>query len=297
MYYSVMKPNSSTSHSGSPKRSRKTGAPHLKVPGNVVRRSTEENETSIRLLDSAEVLFGEHGYDGIGMRELAAAARVNLGAATYYFGSKKELYIAVFMRRFRPSNAEQLTQLQQAQAEAGGSSLPVARIVDCMVRPTYALGMAYPSFSALLTRNLMAPPEFLQAALSSEFEPTVQAYVMALHKALPYIPIRQLRGRLMFAMGSLLMFSAQIGRLGAMDHLPPLEHVFGDLARFISAGLQAPAGSAKLDGAACIGASVHARQPMAETTATARARSNSEDGARVSPALATAPAQRRRQRR
>jgi hypothetical protein len=55
----------------------------------------------------------------------------------------------------------------------------------------------------------------------------------------------------MFAMGSLLMFSAQIGRLGAIEDLPPLEHVFSDLARFISAGLEAAADSAELDTRAC----------------------------------------------
>lgn len=201
------------------------------------------SQTSERLLDSAERLFGVQGYEGVGMRELAAAARVNLGAATYYFGSKKALYVAVFMRRFRPSNAEQLSRLRKAEAEAGVRPLPVARIVDCMVRPTYTLGMAYPNFSALLTRNLMAPPRFLHAALSREFEPTLQAYLTALQKALPHIPVQQLRGRLMFAMGSLLMFSTQVGRLGTIHPLPTLESTFNNLARFISAGLQAAAGT------------------------------------------------------
>lgn len=244
------------------KRSRAT-KPHRSVGGRslkaggtlppralrVGRRTRASGDTSERLLDSAEQLFAEHGFDGIGMRELAAAARVNLGAATYYFGSKKALYIAVFMRRFQPSNAEQLSRLHQAQAEVGDNALPVARIVDCVVRPIYALGIAHPSFSALLTRNVMAPPEFMHAALLREFGPTLQAYAEALHRALPRIPVRQLRGRLMFAMGSLLTFSAQMGRLVALDQLPPPEQIFNDLARFISAGLQAPADVAEPDAA------------------------------------------------
>jgi len=42
-------------------------------------RPAREQETVQRLLDTAERLFGEHGYDGVGMRILAAEAKVNLG--------------------------------------------------------------------------------------------------------------------------------------------------------------------------------------------------------------------------
>jgi AcrR family transcriptional regulator len=57
----------------------------------------------LRLLDSAERLFGEHGYNGVGMRALAERAQVNLAATTYHFGSKKALYVETFLRRFRAS--------------------------------------------------------------------------------------------------------------------------------------------------------------------------------------------------
>ena len=41
--------------------------------------------TAQKLLDTAERLFGEHGYSGVGMRALAQAAKVNLAATTYHF--------------------------------------------------------------------------------------------------------------------------------------------------------------------------------------------------------------------
>ncbi len=57
------------------------------------------------LLDMAERLFDEHGYDGVGMRALAEEAKVNLGVAIYHYSSKEALCIETFMRRFRPANA------------------------------------------------------------------------------------------------------------------------------------------------------------------------------------------------
>ncbi|HEX4023897.1 MAG TPA: TetR/AcrR family transcriptional regulator [Steroidobacteraceae bacterium] len=203
-----------------------------------VRGPADAHATTSRLLDTAERLFGKHGYDGIGMRALALKARVNLGAATYHYGSKKALYIEAFMRRFRPSNAEQLRLLRQAQAH--GRALSVDEVVDCMARPAYAMGVAHPSFSALLARNLIAPPVFMHAALQREVGVTVQEYVGALHRCLPGVPEEPLRARVMFAMGSVMMFCANIARLPPMRRRVPLEPVFQELARFVVAGLQAP---------------------------------------------------------
>jgi AcrR family transcriptional regulator len=56
------------------------------------------------LLDTAERLFDEHGYDA-GMRALAEEAKVNLGTAIYHYSSEEALCIKTFMRRFRPANA------------------------------------------------------------------------------------------------------------------------------------------------------------------------------------------------
>ncbi|MHC4352523.1 MAG: TetR family transcriptional regulator, partial [Planctomycetota bacterium] len=39
-----------------------------------------------RLLDSAEQLFAERGFDGTSIRDLAAAAGCNIASVNYYFG-------------------------------------------------------------------------------------------------------------------------------------------------------------------------------------------------------------------
>lgn len=210
-------------------------------------QAAENPETTDRLLDTAERLFGERGYDGVGMRELAAEAQANLGAATYHFGSKKALYIETFMRRFRPINAERLKLLQQAQAEAKAQRRPptVEKIIECLARPAYVLGLEHPNFNALLARNLLMPPAFLHVALHRELGPNVEAFIAVLSRLLREVPEDLIRLRVMFSTGSLLMFSQQMERLQPARDPKFDENMLKELVRFISAGLQSePAVSA-----------------------------------------------------
>jgi AcrR family transcriptional regulator len=207
-----------------------------------VPQAADERDTTERLLDAAERLFGEYGYDGVGMRALADEAKVNLGAATYHYGSKMALCIETFMRRFRPANAERLRLLRQGEAEAKGRPLAVEKIVDCMIRAPYLQGLEHPSFHALLARNLFMPPPFLRAAIHRELEPNAEVFIAALRRSLPKVPEDLIRLRTMFSMGSLLMFSVQMGKMRPARNAKFDESILKELVRFIAAGLQsAPA--------------------------------------------------------
>jgi AcrR family transcriptional regulator len=197
-----------------------------------------ERETAEHLLDAAERLFGEHGYDGVGMRMLAEEAKVNLGAATYHFGSKQALYVETFMRRFRPTNAARLKLLREAQAEAKGGRLPAEKVVDCMVRPPFLLRFEHPGFHALLARNLFMPPPFLHAAIHREMEPNMEVFIAALHRSLPEVPEDLLRLRIMFGMAALLMVAMPAGNARPARNHKLEESILKELVRFIAAALQ-----------------------------------------------------------
>lgn len=51
--------------------------------------------TKRAILDAAEVLFAERGYDGVSVQQIATAAGVSRGMPGYAFGSKRGLYQAV----------------------------------------------------------------------------------------------------------------------------------------------------------------------------------------------------------
>jgi AcrR family transcriptional regulator len=200
--------------------------------------SVEERATAGRLLDAAERLFGAHGLEGVGMRALAEAAGVNLGAASYHFGSKEALYLETFLRRFRPTNAQQLRLLQAAEAQADGRPVPVEKIAECLIRPPFESGRDHPGFREFLARNLFMPPPFLHAAMQKELEPNVAAFNAALRRSLPDIPVDLLHLRVMFAMGALLVFAMQAPPTAPVAGAKLRETLLRELVQFISAGLQ-----------------------------------------------------------
>ncbi|MGI9120817.1 MAG: TetR/AcrR family transcriptional regulator, partial [Acidimicrobiales bacterium] len=52
------------------------------------------------ILDVAESVFAERGFDGTSMQDIATAAGVSRGMPGYAFGSKASLYEAVLDRAF-----------------------------------------------------------------------------------------------------------------------------------------------------------------------------------------------------
>jgi TetR/AcrR family transcriptional regulator len=59
-----------------------------------------ENDCRGNLIEATTPLFAEKGFNGVGVRELATAAGVNLSMISYYFGGKEGLYAAVLNEQF-----------------------------------------------------------------------------------------------------------------------------------------------------------------------------------------------------
>lgn len=73
------------------------------------------------LLETARRLFLERGYDGVGIREIAAAARSSPATIAYHFGDKLGLYRAMLETAIAPV-AERLRSLGDG-GEAGAAGL------------------------------------------------------------------------------------------------------------------------------------------------------------------------------
>ncbi|WP_144499581.1 TetR/AcrR family transcriptional regulator [Bacillus sp. FDAARGOS_235] len=60
---------------------------------------TKHREQAVEnILEAAKKKFGEHGYEGTSIQEIAKEAKVNVAMASYYFNGKENLYYEVFKK-------------------------------------------------------------------------------------------------------------------------------------------------------------------------------------------------------
>jgi AcrR family transcriptional regulator len=99
--------------------------------------SERGRETKERLLDAAERLFGERGFEGASMRAVTQEAGTSVSAANYHFGSKEALLRATLLRRVEPVNRRRIAWLDALEREAQGKPLPLERILEAFLRPLF----------------------------------------------------------------------------------------------------------------------------------------------------------------
>src|SRR6187401_3762191 len=205
--------------------------------------------TKARILDAAETLFMEHGFEATSLRAITAAADVNLAAVNYHFGSKEELFQSVLTRRLDPMNQRRLELLTRFEAESAPGSLPCERILAALFIPALALARdpqrGGSNFLRLLGRAYADPAPFIRQFLSQQYGPMIARFKDAFARALPHLPRKELSWRLHFIMGALSYTLAGTDALKIIAELNPVETdndeiLLRRLAPFLLAGLTAP---------------------------------------------------------
>ena len=92
------------------------------------------DRTRASILDAAERLYAERGFSDVTLRDIVAAAGVNLAAVNYHFGSKDELIAELFVTRSIATNRERLNELKAAEA-AGGGRAEIDAVLRALVGP------------------------------------------------------------------------------------------------------------------------------------------------------------------
>jgi AcrR family transcriptional regulator len=93
------------------------------------------DRTKTAILSAAERLYADRGFADVTLRDIIAAAGVNLAAVNYHFGSKDELIAELFVTRSLATNRERLNELK-ATEEAGGGRADIDAILRALVGPT-----------------------------------------------------------------------------------------------------------------------------------------------------------------
>ncbi|TDF62198.1 TetR/AcrR family transcriptional regulator [Cupriavidus sp. L7L] len=193
-----------------------------------------------RVLDAAERLFAEGGFDGVSMRDIAAAAEVGLPLIVYHFETKQNLYRALFDRRKTLFDA----RLEALRTPLADGEDPVEHLVRAFVEPVIRIqdreeGVAY---AKLVAREASDPKAAVRSVVADYFDPFAMEFVKAIRKALPGNDASYASWAYLFAVGALVMsvFDSRIERIsGGKVKTGDLRRKSEYLVTFISAGIRA----------------------------------------------------------
>src|SRR6185312_14211939 len=213
-------------------------------------------DTKTRILDAAEHLFTQHGFEATSLRQLTTAAGVNLAAVNYHYGSKEVLFQAVLTRRLDPMNQERIELLEALERESAGKPPSCEKVIFTMLSPALRLARderrGGKNFLRVLGRAYADPAPFVRHFLHAQYAGMIVRYKEAFLRALPHLSKQELTWRLHFVMGALSYTLAGTDshklfqQMGGSDDD---ELLLQRLAPFLVAGLKAPpmADSRKLE--------------------------------------------------
>jgi AcrR family transcriptional regulator len=210
------------------------------------RATASQRDTKQRLLDAAERLFAERGFEGTSMRAVTQAANASVSAANYHFGSKEALLQAALLRRLEPLNRRRLEALDALEAAADGGAVSVEALLEAFLRPAFEAHResedGRPPFRSIAAQ-LYADPHEMVASLKVElFGPVVARFIDALARALPDCTRDELALDFRFFIGAMVHVISGHARMEVGGEEPagtPDERVFQRMVSFTAAGMRA----------------------------------------------------------
>jgi AcrR family transcriptional regulator len=194
-------------------------------------------DTKQRILDAAEELFGEYGYSATSLRHIIANAQVNLAAVHYHFGSKQDLLDQVVMRKAGPMNELRVKLLDQFEAEAAPEPASIEKIIEAFVAPAIQLERS-PEFLKLMGR--IHAEGIGQGIIQRNFQPIIDRFLSALHRALPDMLVKELLWKAHFTLGAMAFALRAQPEFGPEAVQEPPSTIIRQLVAFASAGFRAP---------------------------------------------------------
>ena len=212
-----------------------------------------QQDTKHQIIDVAQRLFAEDGFETVSLRHITAEAGVNVAAVNYHFGSKEGLIDAVVERRIRPVNEERLRLLDELEVEFGEEAPPLGGILRALLSPLLtefqgsALGEQL--FYKLMGRCLSDRGMRLPEPVVVQFHEVVRRFCAVVRRGHPELSEQEVVWRLHFTAGVLiqtLIHSEMVEQITEEGFgTPNAEEVFDHMVAFCAAGFSAPA---RMDG-------------------------------------------------
>ncbi|HEY9112669.1 MAG TPA: TetR/AcrR family transcriptional regulator [Rhodanobacteraceae bacterium] len=205
-------------------------------------RDSPQFSTRQRILGAAEALFAERGFAAASLRQVTAAAKVNLAAVNYHFGSKDNLIEEVFRRRLDELSRRRLERLADV---AKSGSMTLESLLDAFITPALELSLDREGgsvFMRVLARAFAEHNSNLRKFLSDNYGYVLKDFAAAFAQLLPQLDKEELYWRIDIAVGALTYAMADFGmiqrRSGESERVHR-EQMARHLIHFTAAGLRA----------------------------------------------------------
>ena len=126
------------------------------------RRDAERSRLAI--LASAERLFAERGFEGTSLGDIGASAGVSRGTPSYFFGSKRRLYVAVLERSFADRQAATVHAFKALRDWVDDCSGSLTTALTRAVEEYLSYLLSRPEFVRLVQREDLSGGGHLRAA-------------------------------------------------------------------------------------------------------------------------------------
>jgi AcrR family transcriptional regulator len=156
------------------------------------------------VLAAAERLFALNGFQNVSVRDITAAAAVNLASVNYHFGGKDALLFEIFRRRTAELNRERARMLHVAADRHAGAPPPRA-ILEALFAPPLrwsAPGHERRISLQFIIRARSEGTAEMREALQHDVSHLAR-FAEALLRARPDLPAEEVYWRLHFCLGML----------------------------------------------------------------------------------------------
>lgn len=200
-------------------------------------------DTRGRILDAAERLFAEHGFDGTSIREVTRAADVNVAAVHYHFGSKEALLRGVTDRVAIPISARRSGLLDVAVAAAAPDVPGLEALLDAFVRADIELLLDLqdrgPRVARFLGRTYSDQTRWIQKMAREQYAQAATSFIPLIARNLPDLGDEEVSWRI----GQMIALIVHVFATWPSDGISSdeAERMLRRLVTFLAAGLRAPA--------------------------------------------------------
>lgn len=193
--------------------------------------------TRARVLDAAERVFAQSGFDGATVRDIADAAGEPVGTVHHHGGGKARLFAQVVARRAGVLSQARLAALDASRTGRGD---PLTRVVSAFVAPFFDLATNDPGWAnyARLVAQVSADARWRDLA-AEQFDPAARVFVEEILCCCPGMCRRDAAQGLVMSVAALLALLTSQPRVADLgDGAAPVDPL-KSLIAFCAAGLAA----------------------------------------------------------